>query len=86
MEPFDTQSAVLKPFQLYGGAYNFWGLAESQHIPPHSLQCWDGSSVPDLVPSNDMISSESMVDIKPGGSGVLIGYHTRLMSLLTPSL
>ena len=33
-----------------------------------------GSSFPGLVPSNAMVNSESVVGIKPGDSGVVIGY------------
>ena len=32
----------------------------------------EGSSVPSLVPSNDMVDSESVMGIKPGDSGVVI--------------
>ena len=32
----------------------------------------EGSSVPDLVPSDDAVNSESVVGIKPGDSGVMI--------------
>ena len=35
-EPPATQSAVLKAFQPYGGAYSFEGFAESHPIPPPS--------------------------------------------------
>ena len=78
-----TQSAVLQPSQLYGGAYSFGGLAESHPIPPPSLYGGEGSSFPGLVPSNDTVNSESVMGIKPGDSGVVIGYqvdgftHTR---------
>ena len=47
-EPSATQSAVLQPFQLYGGAYNFGGLAERYPIPLPSLH-GGGSSFPGLV-------------------------------------
>ena len=36
---------------------------------------WEGSSVSGLVQSDDMFNSESVVHIKPGDSGVVIGYQ-----------
>ena len=35
----------------------------------------EGSSFPGLVPSNDVVDSESVMGIKPGNSGVVIGYQ-----------
>ena len=70
-----TQSAVLKSFQLYGGAYNFGGLAESHIIPLPSLQGGEASSFPGLVSSNDTVNSESVMGIKPGDSSVIIMYQ-----------
>ena len=49
-----------------------------------SLHVREGSSIPGLFPSEDMANLESLVGIKPGDSGVVIGYQ--LMSLLTPGL
>ena len=37
-----TQSAILQPFPLYGGAYSFGGLVESHPIPPPSLHGGEG--------------------------------------------
>ena len=74
-EPYATPSAVAQPSHLYGGAYSIGGLAESHPIPPPSLHGEDGSSFPGLVPSNDMVNSESVMGIKLGDSGVLIGYQ-----------
>ena len=34
-----------------------------------------GSSFPGLVPSNHMVNSESVIGIKPGPTGVVIGYQ-----------
>ena len=51
-----------------------WGLArvtQSLHIP---YMGGKGSSFPGLVPSSDTVDSESVMGIKPGGSGVVIGY------------
>ena len=74
-EPSATQSAVLQPFQQYGGAKGFGGLAESIPIPLPSLHGEEGSSFPGLVPSNDTVNSESVEGIKPGDSIVVIGYQ-----------
>ena len=65
--------AVLEPSQLYSGAYNFGGLAESHLIPPHFLCQEEGSSFQGLVPSDDTVNSESVVGIKTGESCVVIG-------------
>ena len=50
-------------------------MAESHPIPPPSLHGGEGSSFPGLVPSDDTVNSESVVGIKPGDSGVVIGYQ-----------
>ena len=55
--------------------YSLGGLAESHLIPPPSLHDGEGSSFPGLVPSDDMVNSKSAVGIKPGDSGVVIGYQ-----------
>ena len=73
-EPSATQSAVPKPSHLYGGAYSFGGLAESHTIPLPSLHGREGSSFPGLVPFDITVNSESVMGIKPGDSGVVIGY------------
>ena len=65
-EPSVTQSAVLQPPHLYGGACSLRTLAESHPIPLPSLHDGEGSSFPGLVPSDDMVYSESMMGIKPG--------------------
>ena len=51
------------------------GLAESHPISSPSLLGGEGSSFPGLIPSDDTVNSESAVGIKPGDSGVLIGYQ-----------
>ena len=82
-EPSATQSAVPQASHLYGGAYSFGGLAESHPIPPPSLHVGEGASFPGLVISDNTVNSESVMGIKPGDSGVVIGYqvdeftHTR---------
>ena len=75
VQPPATQSAGLQPFQLYCGAYSVGSLAESHPIPPSSLHGGEGSSFPGLFPLNDTVNFESAVGIKPGDSGVVIGYQ-----------
>ena len=67
--------AVPQPSHLYGGAYSLGGLAESHLIPLPSLHDGEGSSFPSLVPSDDMVNSESVMGIKTGDSSVVIGYQ-----------
>ena len=74
-EPSATQSAVPQPSHLYGGAYSLGGSLESHSIPLPSLNDGEGSSFPGLVPSDDMVNSESVMGIKPGDSGMVIGYQ-----------
>ena len=72
-----------QPSHLYGGAYSLGGSLESHPIPQPSLHDGEGSPFPGLVPSDDMVNFESVIDIKPGNSSVVIGYqvdefiHTR---------
>ena len=51
------------------------GAQQSQPIPLPSLHDGEGSSCPGLVPSDDMVDSESVMGAKPGDSGVVIGYQ-----------
>ena len=74
-EPSATQSAVHQPSNLYGGTYSLGGSLESHPIPLPSLHDGEGSSFPGLVPSDDMIDSESVIGVKPGDSCVVIGYQ-----------
>ena len=68
-----------------GGAYSFGGLVESHLIPLPSLHGVEGSPIQGLVPSNVIVNSKSVVGIKPGDSGVVIGYQvdefTRMWSV-----
>ena len=48
---------------------------ESHLIPLPSLHDREGSSFPGLVPSDDMVNSESVMGLKPGDSSVVIGYQ-----------
>ena len=50
-------------------------MAEIYPIPLPSLHGGKGSSFPGLVPSDDMVDSESVMGVKPGDSGVVIGYQ-----------
>ena len=51
------------------------GAQQSHLIPPPSLHDGEGSSFPGLVPSDDAVDSDYVMGIKPGDSGVLIGYQ-----------
>ena len=72
-KPSATQSAVPPPSHIYGGAYSFGGSLENHPIPLPSLHGGEGSSFPDLVPSDDIVYPESVMGIKPGDSSVVIG-------------
>ena len=61
-----------KPF---GGLYSLGGSVESHLIPLPSLCDGERSSFPGLVPSDDVVDSDSVMGIKPGDSGVVIGYQ-----------
>ena len=80
-EPSATHSAVPQPIH---GVYSLGGSVESYLIPLPSLHDGEGSTFPGLVPSDDAVNSDSVMGIKPGDSGVVIGI--RLMSLLAPGL
>ena len=67
-----THSAVPQPF---GGVYSLGGSIGSHLIPLPSLCDGEGSSFPGLVPSDDVVNSDSVMGIKPGDSGVVIGYQ-----------
>ena len=64
--------------------YKAFGAWQSHQIPAHSLHDGEGSSVPDMVPFNDTVNSESALGTKPGDSGVVMSI--RLMSLLVPGV
>ena len=71
-EPSATHLAVPK---LIGGVYSLGGSIESHLIPLPSLHDGEGSSFPGLVPSDDVVNSDSVMGIKPGDSGVVIRYQ-----------
>ena len=48
---------------------------ESHLIPLPSLCDGEGSSFPGLVPSDVLVDFDSVMGIKPGDSGVVIGYQ-----------
>ena len=50
------------------------GLGAWQRVTP-SLHGGERSSFPGLVASDDTVDSESVMGIKPGDSGVVIGYQ-----------
>ena len=57
--PPATLLSVSQPFEQYGRAYSFVGLAES----------------PGSIPPGDTVNSESVVGFKPGDYSVLFGYQ-----------
>ena len=71
VEPSTTHSAVPQPI---GGVYGLEGYIESP-IPLPSLCDGEGPSFPGLEPSDDVVNSDSVMGIKPGDSGVVIGYQ-----------
>ena len=72
VEPSATHSAVPQPI---GGVYSLGGSIESHLIPLPSLHAGEGSSFPGLVPSDDVVDPDSVMAVKPGDSGVVIGYQ-----------
>ena len=72
VEPSATHSTVPQPI---GGEYSLGGSIESHPIHLPSLCDGEGSSFPGLVPSDDAVNSDSVMGIKPGDSGVVIGYQ-----------
>ena len=60
---------------IYMVGHTALGAWQSHLIPLPSLHDGKGSSFPVLVPSDDMVNSESVMGIKPGDSGVVIGYQ-----------
>ena len=58
------------PFIWWG--IQLWGLGRDSPDPSAFPYYGEGSSFPGLVPSDDMINSESVMGIKPGDSSVVI--------------
>ena len=71
-EPSATHLALSQPI---GGVYSLGDSIESHLIPQPSLHDGEASSFPGLVPSDDVVNSDSVMSIKPGDSGVVIGYQ-----------
>ena len=71
VEPSATHSAVPQPI---GGVYSLGGSIESPDPSTFSM-CWGGSSFPGLVPSDDVVDPDSVMGVKPGDSGGVIGYQ-----------
>ena len=72
VEPSASHSAVPQPI---GGVYGLGGSIESHLIPPPSLHDGEGSSFPGVAPSDGAVDSDSVMGIKPGDSGMVIGYQ-----------
>ena len=60
---------------IYMWGIQLWGLGRESPNPSASLHCGEGSYFPGLVPSDDMVNSESAMGVKPGDSDVVIGYQ-----------
>ena len=59
---------------IYMVGHTALGAWQSHPIPLPSLYDGEGSST-GLVPSDNTVNSESVMDIKPGDSSVVIGYQ-----------
>ena len=59
---------------IYMVGHTALGLG-SESPNPSTFPAWWEGSFPGVVPSNDTIDSESVMGIKPGDSGVVIGYQ-----------
>ena len=56
-------------------AIQIWGLGRESPNPSAFPTWWVGSSFPGLVPSDEMVDSESVMGINPGDFDVVIGYQ-----------
>ena len=78
---FSRWRSLLLLSQLYSGHSNYmvghsaFGAWQSHPTPPPSLHGGEGSSFPGLVLSNAMVTTESVVSIKPGDSVVVSGHQ-----------
>ena len=70
-----SQAADLQLFQQYAGAHSLGGLAESHSIPSPSIHVSEGYSFLGLILPDDTVDSESVVGMKPGDLGLVIGYQ-----------
>ena len=55
--------------------YTALGTQQSHPIPSPFLNGGEGSSFPDLAPPDDVLNTESVLDIQPGDSGVVIEHQ-----------
>ena len=60
---------------IYMVGHTALGAWQSHPTPLPSLHGGEGSSFPGLFPSDDMVNFETAMGIKPGDSGVVIGYQ-----------
>ena len=70
---FNQLSSRHSKYMVGHTALRAWERVTQSPLP--SLHGGERSSVPGLVPSDDMVNSESVVGVKPGDSGVVIGYQ-----------
>ena len=73
-EPYASKWAVLQPSINMMG-HTAWEAWQSCPILLPSFHGEEESSFPGLVLSNDAVDSESVVGMKPGDSGMVIGYQ-----------
>ena len=74
-DPPGAHLTIPQAFQQYGGTYGFGRFTESHLIPPSSLYVVEKSSFPGSTLPNNTVHSKSLVEVKPGDSGVVIRYH-----------
>ena len=68
-------------FHPYVGACSFGDMAGSYPIPLPSIHGWGRVFFSTSVPANNTVNSKSVLSVKPGDSGVVLGI--RLMNLFT---
>ena len=68
-------SLLFPSHPIYMVGHIVLGAWQSHPFLPPFLHGGEGSSSPVLVSSDDMVDSESAMGIKPGDSGVVIGYQ-----------
>ena len=69
-----THFSCPQQFHQYNRAFSFMGSGETYLIPLPFLHDRKGSSFPFSTSLSDTVYSESVMGIKPGDSGVMIGY------------
>ena len=67
-QPFPSHLIYMVDIQL-------WGLGKESPHPSTFPAWWGGVFCSRFVPSDDTVNSESVMGIKPGDSGVVIGYQ-----------